>query len=111
MSVSVAAFQETSALYQVLIGENAEARRIVGEMSPAERVEFAGQLDLLRGMLTDRFGNSYMVPKEPKGLGEVTYADVQAYPYYYIRGEGRGAAEASRCDHDNPLTDSCPNCP
>ncbi|MFE2101583.1 hypothetical protein [Streptomyces sp. NPDC059468] len=51
------------------------------------------------------------VPDNPKGPGKVTYEDVQAYPYYYIRGEGRKAAEASRCDHDLPLTDSCPVCP
>ncbi|MDX3260767.1 hypothetical protein PV336_16220 [Streptomyces sp. MI02-2A] len=51
------------------------------------------------------------VPDNPKGPGEVTYADVHAYPYYYIRGEGREAADASRCEHDYRLTSSCPGCP
>ncbi len=54
---AVTTFSETSALYQILIGENDEARRIVSEMLPGERAEFANQLDFLRGMLTDRFGN------------------------------------------------------
>ncbi|MEU5539613.1 hypothetical protein [Streptomyces sp. NPDC020362] len=37
--------------------DEAEAQRIVGTMLPGERAEFADQLDTLRSMLTDRFGN------------------------------------------------------
>jgi hypothetical protein len=110
----VTTFAETSALYRVMTGDNDEARRIVREMSPAERAEFANQLDYLRGMLTDRFGNDVdtpAVPAEPKGPGEVTYADVKAYPHYYISGEGREAADASLCEHDYRLTSTCPGCP
>ena len=54
---AVTAFSETAALYAILNEDTEEAERIVSEMLPNERAEFAGQLDQLRGMLTDRFGN------------------------------------------------------
>lgn len=57
MTVSITGFAETAALYAVLQGNETEARRIVADMLPGERAVFAGQLDTLRGMLTDRFGN------------------------------------------------------
>lgn len=63
---SVTAFAETSALYAVLEGNDAEARRIVGDMFPNERAEFAGQLDRLRAMLTDRFGNDIPPDAQPR---------------------------------------------
>lgn len=54
---AVTAFSETAALYAILNEDTEEAERIVSEMLPNERAEFAGQLDQLRRMLTDRFGN------------------------------------------------------
>ncbi|MFI7499503.1 hypothetical protein ACIBVL_13500 [Streptomyces sp. NPDC049687] len=54
---SVSTFTETAALYAVLCEDDTEARRIVLDMFPAERAKFAEQLDTLRAMLTDRFGN------------------------------------------------------
>lgn len=63
---SVTAFAETSVLYAVLEGDDAEARRIVADMLPNERAEFAGQLDHLRSMLTDRFGNDIPSEVQPR---------------------------------------------
>lgn len=54
---AVTAFAETAALYAILNEDTEEAERIVSEMLPNERTMFAGQLDKLRSMLTDRFGN------------------------------------------------------
>jgi hypothetical protein len=54
---AVTAFAETAALWAVMNDNDAEARRIVRELYPNERAEFAAQLDRLRAMLTDRFGN------------------------------------------------------
>lgn len=62
----VTAFAETSALYAVLEGDDAEARRIVSDMFPNERAEFAQQLDRLRAMLTDRFGNDIPSGSQPR---------------------------------------------
>lgn len=53
----VTAFAETAALYAVLNEDMEEAERIVGAMLPGERATLAGQLDQLRNLLTDRFGN------------------------------------------------------
>ncbi|MEV4975492.1 hypothetical protein [Streptomyces scopuliridis] len=53
----VNAFAETAALYAVLNEDLSEARRIVGDMHPGERATLARQLDQLRSLLTDRFGN------------------------------------------------------
>lgn len=50
-------------------------------------------------------------PDEPKEPGKVTVSDVKLYPHYYIAGEGRPAAEASKCPHGYWITDSCPMCP
>ncbi|MFD5898645.1 hypothetical protein [Streptomyces sp. NPDC060366] len=47
------AFGETAALFAVLNGD----QEIVGEMLPGERATFAGQLDALLRLMTDRFGN------------------------------------------------------
>jgi len=63
---SVKSFQETAALYAVLCEDDTEARRIVGEMFPNERAEFASQLDRLRAMLTDRFGNDIATSSGPR---------------------------------------------
>lgn len=54
---AVNAFVETAALYAVLNEDIADAERIVADMLPNERAEFAAQLDRLRSLLTDRFGN------------------------------------------------------
>lgn len=54
---SVTTFAETAALYAILNNDTDEAMRIVSEMLPNERAEFASQLDRLRTLLTDRFGN------------------------------------------------------
>lgn len=53
----VDAFLETAALHAVLTEDEQEAQRLVAYMEPGERAVFARQLDTLRGMLTDRFGN------------------------------------------------------
>lgn len=50
------------------------------------------------------------VPEEPKGPGRVLVSDVKLYPHYYISGDGRDAATASKCTHGYRLTDSCPMC-
>lgn len=63
---SVTAFAETSALYAVLEGDDTEARRIVSDMLPNERAEFAAQLDRLRAMLADRFGNDIPSGFQPR---------------------------------------------
>jgi hypothetical protein len=57
----VTAFAETAALYAVLNEDYPDARRIVTDMTAAERAEFAGQLDRLRSMLTDEFGNDISI--------------------------------------------------
>lgn len=54
---TVTAFAETGALWAVMNGDDAKARQIVHDLYPNERAEFAEQLDRLRAMLTDRFGN------------------------------------------------------
>lgn len=54
---AVTTFDETAALYAVMTGDTAEAERIIAEMLPGERAEFAGHLDALRSLLTDSFGN------------------------------------------------------
>jgi hypothetical protein len=54
---AVTTFAETAALYAVMNDDDQEARRIVQDMYPNERAEFAAQLDRLRAMLTDRVGN------------------------------------------------------
>ena len=51
------------------------------------------------------------VPAHPQKPGKVTIRDIKRYPYYYIRGDGRAAAEQSRCEHGYRLTSSCPCCP
>jgi hypothetical protein len=58
---SVTTFVETAALWHVMNEHHAEARRIVTEMSPGERATYASQLDRLRSMLTDDFGNDLSV--------------------------------------------------
>lgn len=63
---SVTTFAETSALYAALEGDDTEARRIVSDMLPNERAEFAAQLDRLRAMLTDRFGNGIPSGFQPR---------------------------------------------
>ncbi|MHA4819449.1 hypothetical protein ACXZ65_34430 [Streptomyces aculeolatus] len=57
MAANMTTFAETAALWAVMNGDDTEARRIVADMPPGERAEFAAQLDRLRSMLTDRFGN------------------------------------------------------
>ncbi len=54
---AVTTFAETAALYAMLNEDTEEAERIVSDMLPNERREFADQLDKLRSMLIDRFGN------------------------------------------------------
>ncbi|MFJ9129571.1 hypothetical protein ACIRJS_36300 [Streptomyces sp. NPDC102340] len=62
---SISTFAETAALYAVLCEDQAEAQRIVRDMFPGERATFAEQLDTLRSLLTDRFGNALAdTPKE-----------------------------------------------
>jgi hypothetical protein len=63
---AVTSFAETAALFAVLEGDDVEARRIVGDMYPNERAEFAEQLDRLRSMLTDRFGNDIAATSGPR---------------------------------------------
>lgn len=53
---------------------------------------------------------SISTPTTPKVPGNVTYEDVKAFPWYYIVGPGREAAEASSCSHGYRMTDSCPCC-
>lgn len=53
----VTAFAETAALYAVMTEDEVYARSIVASMLPSERAMLAGQLDTLRSMLTDEFGN------------------------------------------------------
>lgn len=52
----------------------------------------------------------YPAPARPKKPGRVTVRDVKRYPWYYIAGPGRDAADRSHCDHHYRLTDSCPIC-
>lgn len=54
---SISTFSETAALYAVLNEDYEEARRIVTSFLPGECGQFAKQLDTLRSMLTDQFGN------------------------------------------------------
>ncbi|MFD8899888.1 hypothetical protein [Streptomyces ardesiacus] len=54
---AVNSFAETGALWAVMNEDDAKARQIVQDMYPNERAEFAAQLDRLRALLTDRFGN------------------------------------------------------
>lgn len=54
---AVTTFVETGALWAVMNGDDAKARSIVEDLYPNERAEFAEQLDRLRSMLSDRFGN------------------------------------------------------
>lgn len=63
---AVTAFAETAALWAVMNGDDAEARRIVRGLYPNERAELAEQLDRLRAMLTDRFGNDPSVNASPR---------------------------------------------
>jgi hypothetical protein len=57
MSTPISAFVETAALYAVMNEDADEAKRLVLTMLPGERSGFAHQLDELRTLLTDRFGN------------------------------------------------------
>jgi hypothetical protein len=50
-------------------------------------------------------------PRRPKPAGKVTPRDAQRWPWYYIAGPGRAAAEQSHCEHRYRITDSCPLCP
>lgn len=63
---AVTAFAETAALWAVTNENDAEARRIVEDLYPNERAEFAEQLDRLRSMLTDRFGNDIASTSKPR---------------------------------------------
>lgn len=63
---AVTAFAETAALWAVMNGNDTEARRIVQDLYPNERAEFAEQLDRLRAMLTDRFGNDIPTGSKPR---------------------------------------------
>jgi hypothetical protein len=54
---SVTTYAETAALYHVLNEDRDAAIDVVLAMTPTERAMFAHQLDELRSMLTDRFGN------------------------------------------------------
>ncbi|MFE4369641.1 hypothetical protein ACFRMN_15665 [Streptomyces sp. NPDC056835] len=71
---AVTAFSETAALYAIVNEDTEEAERIVSGMLQNERAEFARQLDQLRGMLTDRFGNdqggSPNLDEVPTGLAK-----------------------------------------
>ncbi|MEV7683212.1 hypothetical protein AB0O64_32425 [Streptomyces sp. NPDC088341] len=61
------AFTETAALHAVLNDNDQEAQRLVSGMLPCERAVFANQLDRLRRMMTDRFGNDvgHSAPTQP----------------------------------------------
>ena len=63
---AVTAFAETAALWAVMNENDVEARRIVADLYPNERAEFAAQLDRLRAMLTDRFGNDIASGFQPR---------------------------------------------
>lgn len=68
----VNAFDETAALYALMTGRRDNASRIVGNMSPPERADFALRLDELRSMLTDELGNDAgdsvtQVPRNGRG--------------------------------------------
>ena len=63
---AVTAFAETGALWAVLNGDDVKAREIVADMFPNERAEFAEELDRLRSMLTDRFGNDIPTSSKPR---------------------------------------------
>ncbi|MGW0920662.1 hypothetical protein ACWD3J_16800 [Streptomyces sp. NPDC002755] len=60
------AFAETAALLAVMNRDDARARSIVADMFPNERAEFAEQLDRLRAMLGDRFGNDIGPSSTPR---------------------------------------------
>jgi signal transduction histidine kinase len=62
----VTAFAETAALWAVMNENDTEARRIVADLYPNERAELAEQLDRLRAMLTDRFGNDIPTGFKPR---------------------------------------------
>ncbi|WP_328336835.1 hypothetical protein [Streptomyces violaceus] len=62
----VTAFAETGALWAVMNKNDVEARRIIADLFPNERAEFAAQLDRLRAMLTDRFGNDVATNSGPR---------------------------------------------
>lgn len=57
--------------------------------------------------------SNHPAPPRPKKPGEVTPRDARLYPGYYLAvdGPGRRAAQASKCEHDYYITDSCPCCP
>lgn len=63
---AVTAFAETGALWAVMNGDDAKARSIVADLYPNERAELAEQLDRLRAMLTDRFGNDIPTGFKPR---------------------------------------------
>lgn len=63
---AVTAFAEIAALWAVMNENDAEARRIVADLYPNERAELAEQLDRLRSMLTDRFGNTISASAGPR---------------------------------------------
>lgn len=48
---------ETFALTLVMCDDVPGAMNIVDDMTVREKTEFMGQLDTLRGLLTDQFGN------------------------------------------------------
>lgn len=50
-------FVETAALYAVMCEDRDRAIELVLSMHPSERAHLAHQLDELRTLLTDRFGN------------------------------------------------------
>ncbi|SDH67967.1 hypothetical protein SAMN05421505_12052 [Sinosporangium album] len=53
MPTPINAFTETGALLAILSDDPSEARRLITDMSPSERVTFAEQLTRLRDMLSD----------------------------------------------------------
>lgn len=48
---TVRTFAETSALYSLMQDDPADTRRIITEMTPGERAEYAGLIDRLRKLI------------------------------------------------------------
>ncbi|QYN17498.1 hypothetical protein [Amycolatopsis sp. DSM 110486] len=58
----------------------------------------------------DARGANAPVPPADVLARTITYADVQAYPDYFILGPGQAVASTTDCGHGYNLTDGCPNC-
>jgi hypothetical protein len=76
----VSAFAETSALYALMCGGRADAGRVIAEMLPGERAEFAN-------LLTDLLG---VLGKPCSSCGKLTPANESYIPIFPASGAKRG---------------------